>query len=45
MTETRMLPVGIEFFDEIRRNHFYYVDKTELIEEILDNGAKVSSSQ
>ena len=25
------IPVGKEFFDEIRRDHAYYVDKTELL--------------
>lgn len=30
------IPVGREFFDEIRRNGSYYVDKTELIYELVD---------
>ena len=29
------LPVGIESFEEIRRNQYYYVDKTKLIEQLL----------
>ena len=28
MTELLKLPVGIENFEEIRRDDFYYVDKT-----------------
>ena len=28
MTELLKLPVGIENFEEIRRDNFYYVDKT-----------------
>ena len=31
------LPVGIEDFREIRRAGFYYIDKTKLIEQLLDN--------
>ena len=29
------LPVGISDFQEIRKNNYYYIDKSELIEEIL----------
>lgn len=36
------LPVGIEFFEDIRREGFYYVDKTGLIKELLDNSGKVN---
>lgn len=36
------LPVGIEDFREIRRQGFYYVDKTKLIEQLLDNWGKVN---
>lgn len=36
------LPVGIEDFEEIRRENFYYVDKTGLIAELLRNWAKVN---
>jgi hypothetical protein len=32
MTESIKLPVGIESFDEIRSDGYYYVDKTKLIE-------------
>lgn len=38
MTEAvKKLPVGIESFEKIRRDGFYYVDKTGLIGELLEN--------
>ena len=36
------LPVEIEDFREIRRNGFYYIDKTRLIEQLLDSWGKVN---
>ena len=36
------LPMGIESFKEIRRQKFYYVDKTALIRELLENWGKVT---
>lgn len=36
MSEALMLPVGIENFREIRENGFYYIDKTKLIEQLLE---------
>ena len=42
MSKRLMLPVGIENFGEIRNKEYYYVDKTRLIEELLDGGNKVS---
>ncbi len=33
----KRLPVGIENFEKIRRDGFYYVDKTDLIKELLEN--------
>ena len=36
------LPVGIEDFREIRRKGFYYIDKTRLIEQLLDSWGKVN---
>lgn len=40
--ENRKLPVGIENFEEIRREDFYYVDKTGLIRDLLSNWGKVN---
>ena len=34
------LPVGIENFQEIRQAGFYYVDKTRLIEQLLEQWGK-----
>lgn len=36
------LPVSIEDFQEIRNSEFYYIDKTGLIEQLLDNWGKVN---
>ena len=36
------LPIGIENFDELRAEEFYYVDKTNLIKNLLENWAKVN---
>ena len=36
------LPVGIDNFEKIRRNGFYYVDKTSLIEQLFSNWGKVN---
>lgn len=36
------LPVGIEDFKKIRRQGFYYIDKTRLIEQFLDRWRKVN---
>ena len=36
------LPVGIESFEEIRQNQYYYVDKAKLIEQLFDSLGKVS---
>lgn len=38
----KKLPIGIEDFQEIRTEGFYYVDKTEMIQELLENWAKVN---
>ena len=42
MVEKVKLPIGIESFREIRTEGFYYVDKTALIEQLLDNWSKVN---
>ena len=36
------LPVGIENFEEIRTSGYYYVDKTGLIKDLLENIGKVN---
>lgn len=40
MDEFLKLPVGIDNFEKIRRNGFYYVDKTSLIEQLFSNWGK-----
>ena len=42
MRKNLMLPVGIESFEEIRKDGFYYIDKTKLIEQLLKNWGKVN---
>ena len=37
MANTLKLPVGIDDFKKLRESHFYYVDKTRLIEQLLLN--------
>ena len=40
--ERKKLPVGIENFEEIRKEGFYYVDKTVLIRDLLNSWGKVN---
>lgn len=42
MGRLKMLPVGIENFEEIRTQGFYYVDKTGMIRDLLHNWGKVN---
>lgn len=42
MEEKKKLPVGIENFDKIRTEDFYYIDKTGLIEDLLKNWGEVN---
>ena len=42
MAEFIKLPVGIDNFEKIRRDGFYYVDKTSLIEQLLNNWGEVN---
>ena len=32
----KRLPIGIEFFDEMIKNQYYYVDKTMFIKNVLE---------
>lgn len=36
------LPTGIDDFKKIRSGNYYYVDKTALIEQVLENGSEVT---
>lgn len=42
MVKQLKLPVGVDRFEKICRDEFYYVDKTKLIEQILENGVEVN---
>ncbi len=42
MASRLKLPVGIENFEEIRKFGFYYMDKTKLIEQLVETGGKVT---
>ena len=42
MVNTLKLPVGIENFEKIRKLGFYYIDKTRLIEQLLQGWGKVT---
>ena len=42
MGELLKLPVGIDDFEKIRKEKFYYVDKTKLIEQILEQWGEVN---
>lgn len=42
MAATLKLPVAIEDFKKIRRQGFYFIDKTRLIEQLLDRWGKVN---
>ena len=39
------IPVGVSDFEEIRKNGYYYIDKSGLIKELLDStGTEVHGS-
>ena len=40
--EKKRLPVGLENFEQIINDNYYYVDKTELISELIRNGGMVN---
>ena len=42
MSEKAKLPMGIEDFERIRKDGFYYVDKTGMIRDLLENIAYVN---
>lgn len=42
MDEFLKLPVGVDNFEKIRREGFYYVDKTKLIEQLLEQWGEVN---
>ena len=38
----KKLPIGIDDFEKLRKNNFYYIDKTGLIKDLLDNWGEVN---
>ncbi len=42
MKPIKPIPIGVENFKEIITSNYYYTDKTLLIRDLLDSGAKVS---
>ena len=36
------LPIGIDSFEKLRQGMYYYVDKTSLIEQVLEKGSEVT---
>lgn len=42
MNQKKKLPVGIESFEKIRREDFYYIDKTAMIRDLLHRWAEVN---
>lgn len=41
-TRKKKLPIGIENFEKLRTEDFYFIDKTNLIKELLDNWGEVN---
>ena len=42
MADLKRLPVRLDDFKKIRENKFYYIDKTMLIEQLLENWGEVN---
>ena len=42
MTEKKKLPIGIDIFEKLDREEFYYVDRTGMIEDLLQNRSEVN---
>lgn len=39
------IPLGISDFQKIRENHYYYIDKTMLIKELLEKSAAMDITE
>lgn len=42
MTGKKKLPIGIDIFEKLDREEFYYIDKTGMIEDLLQNRSEVN---
>ena len=40
--QKKKLPIGIDDFEKLRQDEFYYVDKTGLIRDLLENWGEVN---
>lgn len=40
--EKKKLPIGIDIFEKLRSENFYYVDKTGILRELLQNWGEVN---
>ena len=38
----KKIPYGLTDFERIRKEPYYYVDKTDFIRELLENGSKIT---
>ena len=38
----RPLPIGVEFYKDMKKKPYYYVDKTLMVRDILEKGGKVN---
>ena len=38
----KAIPIGISNFEELRNNNYYFVDKTNMIQEFLERKSKVT---
>lgn len=41
-TRKKKLPIGVEDFEKLRKEDFYYIDKTGMIKELLEHWAEVN---
>lgn len=42
MLKAKKLPIGLEDFGQLRKHNFYYIDKTGMIKELLENWGSVN---
>ena len=40
--EQKAIPIGVEFYKDIVDKPYYYIDKTLLVKELIDNCSKVT---
>lgn len=38
----KAIPIGVSNYEEIKENNYYYVDKTNMIQEFLERKSKVT---